>query len=56
MISFVSSSLLEKQAYCKLMLKYDICNYFRQLTKTLSLWFQRNAIHRLCDVLQLRLN
>ena len=43
MISFISGTLLKKEPCCKFMLKYDIKNYFRQLKKTLSTFFQWNT-------------
>ena len=39
MISFISDTLL-KEGTGKSMLKIDIRNYFRQFTKTFSIWFQ----------------
>ena len=43
MTSFISDTLLKEEPCCKFKLKYDIKNYFRQLTKTLIICFQRNT-------------
>ena len=39
MISFISNTLLKEEPRCKLMLKHDNKNYFRQFTKTSSICF-----------------
>ena len=41
----MSSVLLKEELCWKLMLKYDTQDYFRQFTKTLSVWFQGNTTH-----------
>ena len=46
MISFISGTLLKEKPRCKFMSKYDIKNYFRQFTKTLSICFQWNKTQR----------
>ena len=45
MISFISDALLNKGPCCKFLLKQNIKNYLRQFIKTLSIAFQRDAIH-----------
>ena len=42
----MSGTLLKEGPCCKFMLKHDIKNYFRQFTKTLSIYFQGNKAHR----------
>ena len=40
MISFVSDNFLKEEPCCKSLLKYNINNYFRQFTKTLTICFK----------------
>ena len=48
MIFLISGTLLKEESCCKFMLKHDIKNYFRQFTKTLTIFFsERRYTHTL---------